>query len=137
MELANENMNNRNKLSVRTRLDLWQMKFFHKILGGHICLGPVTIYGLNAMQWGVSIRTKKGFIRFRLPLPCFFTFPPLYFYISPNGTPWAATYIIGGGKRLKRDRILAPLRRYRFGLHFDAYNDELLRAQLAQLNNII
>lgn len=109
-----------------------------KYLGGHISIGPVTIFGLNAMHWGVSIHTKRfGFICFRLPLPCYNQFPALYFYVSPNGTPWAATFIIGGGKGYKRDRLLAPIRRYRLGVTFDVWGDETSRFELTRINNMI
>jgi len=114
------------------------MKVMHKIFGGHLTLGRVTIYGLNAMNWAVNISTKKyGTICFRLPLPCFGRFPSLYFYISPNGTPWAATYFIGGGSEYEKDRILAPVRRYRLGLYFDFWHDEHKRNVLKEINNII
>lgn len=126
------------KISIRCKLYLIQMKFFSRILGGHVNIGPATIFGLNAMQWAVNIRTKRyGVICFRLPLPCFGRFPSLYFYISPNGTPWAATFMIGGGKNYRRDRILAPIRRARLGLYFDAWHDEYKRDVLRKINDIL
>lgn len=87
-------------------------------LSGHVNIGPITIYGENAMHWAVNIRTKKwGCICFRLPFRCFGKWWPLYFYCSPNATPWAATFYIGGYKHNK-DRQLAPIRRQVFGHNF-------------------
>jgi len=71
------------------------MTFWDRHFGGHIAIGPVTIYGENAMHWAVNIRTKRwGYVCFRLPLRCFGRWLPLYFYCSPNATPGAATFII-------------------------------------------
>lgn len=111
------------------------MNLAEKYLGGHIKIGKhVTIYGLNAMQWGVNIHTKKwGYICFRLPLPCWGRFPKLYFYISPNATPWASTYCIGKGSV---ERAKAILRRKEFGHNFDSWNDENIKERLRKINNI-
>lgn len=69
--------------------------WWQSFMSGHVNIGPITIYGENAMHWAVNIRTKRwGYICFRLPLRCFGKWWPLYFYISPNGTPWAATFSI-------------------------------------------
>ena len=71
--------------------ELWSA--IERKLHGHVNIGPVTIYGANAMHWAVNISTRRwGYICFRLPLPCFGVWWGLYFYVSPNGTPWAATY---------------------------------------------
>lgn len=125
-------------LLMKVKYLLWkaQFKVFQKMFGGHINIGPVTIFGLNAMHWGVTIRLKKGYACFRLPLPCFGRFPALYFYLSPNGTPWAATYIIGGGNRLRRDRALAQIRRIRLGLWYNS-NDEDCRKILRTINAML
>jgi hypothetical protein len=66
-------------------------------LGGHVNLfgKRVTIYGANAMHWGVNISTRRGYVCFRLPLPCFGRWWPLHLYVSPNATPWGATWGIG------------------------------------------
>ena len=67
-----------------------------EFLSGHISIGNLTIYGRNAMHWGVTLYTKKyGYICFRLPFRCFGKWWPLYFYCSPNATPLAATFMIG------------------------------------------
>lgn len=72
------------------------MSLIEKKLSGHVTIGNLTIYGANAMHWGVTYWTKRwGYICFRLPLPCFGRWWPLYFYVSPNATPWAATFKLG------------------------------------------
>ncbi len=61
-------------------------------LGGHVTLGPVTIYGANAMHWGVIVLTShRGYFCFRLPFRCFGHWWPLYCYLSPDATPQGAT----------------------------------------------
>lgn len=98
-----------------------------KTLSGHVNLGPVTLYGANAMHWAVNVWTERwGYVCFRLPLPCFGRWWPLYFYCSPNATPWAATFMLGKGHSY-RDAVLARTRRRRFGHNFntDHHADEL------------
>lgn len=64
-------------------------------LGGHLNLGPVVIFGQNAMHWAVNIYTRWGIVCFRLPLRCFGVWWPVYFYISRDGTPNSATFRLG------------------------------------------
>lgn len=74
-------------------MKIW--KWIERKLDGHVNLGKsITIYGANAMHWAVNIRTKRwGFVCFRLPLPCFGRWWPVYFYCSPDATPGSATFI--------------------------------------------
>jgi len=95
---------------------------------GHWYIGKsITVYGENAMQWSVNIKTKRfGYICFRLPFRCFGGFPPLYLYLSPNGTPWASTYSVGG--RDTSETVRAKSRFEKFGHNFDVdANYEQLR----------
>ena len=97
------------------------LSFWENFLGGHLSFGRVTMYGENAMHWGVTIWTKKwGYVCFRLPLRCFGQWWPLYFYLSPNGTPWASTFYLGN----KTKRREAKIRRDKFGHNF---NTDLLK----------
>jgi hypothetical protein len=75
------------------------LSFWENFLGGHVSIGPVTIFGENAMHWGVDIMTRKGYFCFRLPFRCFGQWWPLYCYFSPNGTPWAAKWWLWGKKK--------------------------------------
>lgn len=96
-------------------------------LSGHINIGKrITIYGRNAMHWGVRIWTKRyGYICFRLPFRCFGKWYPLYLYFSPNATPWAATFMVGR-KHAPKDWALARVRRVLLGhnFYYDSQNDE-------------
>jgi hypothetical protein len=69
------------------------------VLDGHINIGPMTIYGRNAMHWGVDIKTRWGFVCFRLPFRCFGRWWRLYLYVSPDATPTAATWSINSYAR--------------------------------------
>jgi hypothetical protein len=76
------------------------LSFAENFLGGHISIGPITIYGENAMHWAVNIRTKRwGWICFRLPVRCFGSWWPMYFYCSPNATPQKSTFCLPGWYR--------------------------------------
>jgi hypothetical protein len=65
--------------------------FAENFLGGYMTIGPVTIFGENAMHWAVVTRLPGGFFSFRLPLRCFGDWWPLYCFFSPDGTPANAT----------------------------------------------
>ena len=67
-------------------------------LGGHLTIGPVTLYGENAMHWAINAETPWGYLCFRLPLRCFGYRWPMYCYISPDGTPNRATKWFWGRK---------------------------------------
>ena len=100
--------------------------FEYKFLTGHISIGRLTIYGRNAMHWGCHFYTKKyGYICWRLPLPCFGHWFPLYLYFSPNATPWAATFMLGK-KHRESDWVRARIRYLVLGHNFkgDEYNKE-------------
>lgn len=73
----------------------WRENF----LGGHVNAGPIVIYGENAMHWAVNIETRLGYICFRLPIKCFDKWWPMYFYISPTGTPNKATFWLYGKEK--------------------------------------
>lgn len=71
------------------------LSWWENFMSEHITIGPVTFYGENAMHWAVNISTRWGYVCFRLPLRCFGQWWPLYFYISPDGTPNSATFNLG------------------------------------------
>ena len=113
------------------KLERWLAKY----LGGHITIGPVTIYGHNAMHWAVNIKTRRwGYVCFRLPLPSY-GWRPLYFYLSPNATPWAATFMLGRRGHWE-DWALSRVRRNRLGHGFHV-DDEDVYAELRRINNAV
>lgn len=78
-----------------------ELSFAENFLGGHISVGPITIFGENAMHWAVNIKTKKyGYICFRLPLPSYKRWWSLYFYFSPDATPQNATHWFYGKDKI-------------------------------------
>jgi hypothetical protein len=102
--------------------------FLEKYLGGHLTIGKMTVHGLNAMHWGVTYHTKKyGYISFRLPFTCWGKWIPLYFYISPDGTPQSSTLYIGNDLEEKK---LSKLR-YKYlghGYKSNEYNYNIVYA---------
>lgn len=96
---------------------------------GHINIGKrITVYGDNAMHYAVNIWTKRfGYICIHPTVESW----KWYFYLSPNATPWAATYAKGPGLR-ESDKHLAPIRKILFGHNFDT---EKNRDALKELNN--
>lgn len=94
------------------------MNWWENFMSGHISIGPITIWGANAMCWAVTIHTKRwGYICFSLPsLRRKKAKLYNYFYLSPNGTPWACTYYRGGNKK---EVIRAQIRKMNFGHNFD------------------
>lgn len=79
-------------MKILRRIEIFMARYF----GGHVSIGPITIYGENAMHWGVEIRVcRKGWLCFRLPFLCYSRWWPLYLYFSPNATPQCATFKIG------------------------------------------
>ena len=76
------------------------MNWFERHLGGYVRLGNLVIYGFNAMHVALNWRTKRwGYICFHPTIRSFGKWWPWYFYISPNATPWAATFGVGPGFR--------------------------------------
>jgi hypothetical protein len=96
-------------------------------------IGPITAYGANAMHWGINIRTRRwGYVCFRLPFRCFGRWWPLYFYVSPNATPWAATFLLG--RRVRQEGKETIRRRRRELGHNFAVNDDGVYRRLFEIN---
>jgi hypothetical protein len=105
--------------------------WWENFMSGHISIYNITIFGANAMNWAVNIRTKKwGYICFTLPsIRRYKSNQGHYFYLSPNATPWACTYYIGCDKK---EEIRAKIRKLNFGHNF---NTTCKRDELRCLNN--
>lgn len=97
--------------------------WWENFMGGHLNIGKLTIFGDNAMCWAVNYRTKKwGYVCFTLPsIKRKKMKMPYYLYLSPNGTPWASTFYIGGNKN---ERIRAQIRKLNFGHGFNTNKNE-------------
>lgn len=110
------------------------------LIGGHFNLGHLTIFGDNAMHFGCTYWTKRyGYICFQLPIPCGiadkFRWQPLYLYLSPNATPWCATYVLGSRFDFK-DKIKAKYRKKLLGHNFqyDSEKEDLNYRTLMMIN---
>ena len=92
----------------------WRDVFWmNRRLGGHVNLGKrITIYGFNAMHCAVNIRLKRYYLCFHPTMRWYYGKSwPWYLYLSPNATPWAATWGIGPGFG-RRNRKRANRRRH-------------------------
>ena len=108
------------------------LSWFENFMGGHISFLGITIFGANAMNWSVKISTKRwGYICFTLPVLSRIRYSTngkryleWYFYLSPNGTPWASTFYRGSDKN---EVIRAKIRKLNFGHGFSTskFNNEL------------
>jgi len=111
------------------------LSWWENFMSGHVSIGPLVIFGCNAMNWTVNYRTKKwGAICFTLPTwdrIALFIFNAKgngrhlewYLYLSPNGTPWASTYYIGSDKQ---EQIRARIRKMNFGHGFSTNKNRYL-----------
>ena len=83
------------KVKGKRKKAVW--KWLHRHLGGHIVIGPLTIYGFNAMHVALNLKTRWGYLCFHPTIRFYYANWPWYLYLSPNATPWAATWGVGPG----------------------------------------
>lgn len=98
--------------------DVWRkgsFSFWEAFFGGYISIGPITIFGANAMNWVVNIKSKKyGYVCFTLPFLArwkkhrysdsyVYTW---YWYCSPDGTPGFSTFYIGNSHKEHEQAII-------------------------------
>lgn len=102
--------------SLLHRIDRW----LEVHAGGHATLGPVTIFGNNAMHYTIEVTTRRwGYLCIRPPVYSLGRWHPWHVFASPNGTPWAATFM--AGPRFTQDeRRDARYRRRKYGHNFDS-----------------
>ncbi len=87
-------------ITPRSYPERWQDRLFE----GHVSfrlfwLLPVTIYGANAMHWAVHVWFRGAYWCFHPTTRTFGGYWPWKFYISPNATPWAATFALDKSTR--------------------------------------
>lgn len=73
-------------------------RFCTRYLGGHWNIGPITIYGYNAMHWAVNIRVGRGWLCLKPISWVSGHWWPGYLYYSKNATPDAAKWGLGYGR---------------------------------------
>ena len=68
-----------------------------RLFTGHVVIGPLTIYGANAMHWAFEVKSRWGYLCFHPTTRTFGGKWPWYLYLSPNATPWKAKWGYGPG----------------------------------------
>jgi len=100
------------------------MSWWSNFASGHISLfnHKLTIYGANAINWAVNIKTKKyGYVCFTLPsISRFRSKEGFYFYCSPDATPSSSTFYIG---KDKNEVVESRLRRIKLGHNFKSLDN--------------
>lgn len=95
----------------------WFGRFYDKHIvggGGHRSIGVATLYGFDtAMHGAIEAPTRWGWLVISVPRlggkPI-----PWGAFLSPNGTPWAATWLIGP-RHCAGERRMARVRRALWG----------------------
>ena len=85
------------KVKLAFKLSMWFDRLLNRLIGGHISIGNLTIYGRNAMHFAWNYRVKRGryYICLCPPVYCWGRWWPWYLYLSRNGTPQRAHFIAG------------------------------------------
>lgn len=73
--------------------DRWQDRWFT----GHVALGPLIIYGANAMHWAAELRTPWGWLCFHPSTRTFGGRWPWKLYLSRDATPQSRSWGLGPG----------------------------------------
>lgn len=66
----------------------WQDRLFR----GHVTVGPITLYGANAMHWAINVGALGHYWCFHPTTRTFGGYWPWYFYISKDATPQGACF---------------------------------------------
>ncbi len=104
------------------------LTWFENFMGGHVSFIGITIYGANAMNWAVNIKTGFGYFCFSLPVLSRLKkncqgklFYDWYIYLSPDGTPDASTFYRGIDKK---QVIVSQIRRFNLGHGYKMSEEE-------------
>jgi uncharacterized membrane protein YwaF len=80
------------------------MGFFERYFGGHVSLGPLVLYGFNAMHVAANLKTPWGYVCVHPTVRVFGEWWPWYIYVSDDATPCRAKFLLGPGvKGWKRE----------------------------------
>ena len=75
-----------------------------RLMPGHITVGPVTLYGANAMHWTLEVSTRWGHLCIHPTTRTFGGHWPWHIYMSRDGTPGGRSWGFGPGIRWKPKR---------------------------------
>jgi hypothetical protein len=73
----------------------WQDRLFR----GHVSIGPVTVYGANAMHWAINVWALGHYWCWHPTTRTFGGYWPWYFYLSTDATPSKACYLRRGRRK--------------------------------------
>jgi hypothetical protein len=85
--------------------DRWQDRWFT----GHVRLGPLTVFGANAMHWALNLKTRWGYLCFHPTTRTYGERWPWYLYLSTDATPSPRKWGVGPGlpgRWAERDQAL-------------------------------
>ena len=103
----------------RDNIERWLERHFGGYISFKIFGIYVVLYGFNAMHVALNVYMPHiGWICFHPDIHFYGCRWPWKFYVSPNGTPWAATIAIGPGIG-KIDKRRATRRRRLWGIYYD------------------
>jgi len=73
--------------------------FWERRFGGHVSLGPLVIYGFNAMHVALNLKTPWGWLCARPTLRVFGQWWGWYLYLSKDATPCGDACLFHFGHR--------------------------------------
>lgn len=76
----------------------WPHRWQDRVFTGHVSIGPITIYGANAMHWQIDVRFRGAYWCFHPTTRTFGGRWPWAFYISSDATPCRATFKLGAAR---------------------------------------
>lgn len=75
----------------------YEKRWQDRIMPGHITIGPVTLYGANAMHWTLEVSTPWGFLCAHPTTHTFGGKWPWKVFLSPDATPMSRRWGFGPG----------------------------------------
>lgn len=72
--------------------NVYPSRWRDRLFRGHVSIGPLTIYGANAMHWAVNMRVGDSWVCFHPRTRTFGTVWRWYFYVSSDATPQGAAF---------------------------------------------
>ena len=77
--------------------NVWPRRWQDRLFRGHASIGPITLYGANAMHWAINVWMLGHYWCFHPTTHTFGGYWPWYFYLSRDGTPQGSCFLRRGG----------------------------------------